>query len=239
MSKKVGRNAPCPCGSGRKAKKCCHAVPTDPGPKPLPPALLATHPGNDHPIDPLLDSYFEAVETGRTQDAEAAARTMLTRFPERIDGHERLAEVFASRHDHLRAMHHYRSAAGGMTPDEPNYDPSYVPYLLYRADVHRRLARGTPATPSEEATDSIAGDLIRGDLDEASFLIELLVAATPDDHLPLERRGQLHEIRGDYAAAAQDFRKAAGLAENNRADPAHVEYLLTRADRLAPFARSP
>ena len=25
MTGKVGRNDPCPCGSGRKYKKCCHA----------------------------------------------------------------------------------------------------------------------------------------------------------------------------------------------------------------------
>jgi len=25
MSKKVGRNEPCPCGSGKKFKKCCGA----------------------------------------------------------------------------------------------------------------------------------------------------------------------------------------------------------------------
>ncbi len=25
MSEKVDRNAPCPCGSGKKSKKCCYA----------------------------------------------------------------------------------------------------------------------------------------------------------------------------------------------------------------------
>ncbi|MFK7871112.1 MAG: SEC-C metal-binding domain-containing protein [Roseobacter sp.] len=28
MPQKVGRNAPCPCGSGKKFKKCCGVAPT-------------------------------------------------------------------------------------------------------------------------------------------------------------------------------------------------------------------
>lgn len=38
--KRVGRNDPCPCGSGRKAKRCC-GVPTGPGEESLRRAYLA------------------------------------------------------------------------------------------------------------------------------------------------------------------------------------------------------
>jgi hypothetical protein len=30
MSQEIGRNDPCPCGSGKKYKKCCGAVKTGP-----------------------------------------------------------------------------------------------------------------------------------------------------------------------------------------------------------------
>jgi len=226
---KIGRNAPCPCGSGKKLKKCCVNA------RPVPRAALASHPGSPRrPIDELLDRYFRAVEADRPGDAEQAAREMLTRFPEQIDGHERLAEVFAGRGDHASAAKHYRSAAAGMTPAEPNYDPAYVPYLLYRADVHTRLLLGVQATHFEGLTDSVAGDLIRGDLDDASLSIEALLIGAPDHHLPVERRGQLREIRGDRSGAARDFREAAALARALGVDAAHVDYLITRADRLDP-----
>ena len=135
---KTGRNAPCPCGSGKKRKKCSCEPGTsalrpvrDARPAPFPRAALASHPWAERqPIADLLDRYFRAVEDDSPHDAEEAAREMLARFPERIDGHERLAEVFGAQGDHALAAKHYRCAAAGMTPAEPNYDPAYVPYLL-------------------------------------------------------------------------------------------------------------
>lgn len=232
---KTGRNAPCPCGSGKKLKKCCGDAGPMPRPAPVPRAGLASHPwAPRQPIDDLLDRYFEAVEADRPDDAEQAAREMLERFPERIDGHERLAEVFAARGDHAVALMHYRSAAAGMTPVEPNYDPAYVPYLLYRVDVHSRLLRGVQATHFDKLTDSVAGDLIRGDLEEANLQIEALLLRAPDHHVVIERRGQLREQRRDLTGAARDFRRAAALARARGVDAAHVDYLTTRADRLDP-----
>lgn len=159
---------------------------------------------------------------------------MLARFPERIDGHEYLAAVFEARGDHTAAAKHYRCAAAGMTPAEPSYDPGYVPYLLHHADVHTRLSLGVQATDLDKLTDSVAGDLIRGHLDEAAHQIEILLLGAPDHHVVVERRGQLCEIRGDRSGAARDFRHAADLARAHGGDPAHVDYLTTRANWLDP-----
>lgn len=238
---KTGRNAPCPCGSGKKLKKCCGPGKSvlrpvrDARPAPYPRAALASHPWAERqPIADPLDRYFRAVEADSPHDAEQAAREMLARFPERIDGHERLAEVFGARGDHALAAKHFRCAAAGMTPTEPNYDPAYVPYLLYRVDVHSRLLRGVQATRFDELTDSVAGDLIRGDLDEAAFQIEVLFLRAPGHHVLIERRGQLREIHGDRSGAASDFREAAALARRAHVDDAHVDYLTTRANCLDP-----
>lgn len=53
MSDKTGRNSPCPCGSGKKFKKCCgfDSVPADEG-------LFAPMP-DDLKTDTKLDFYFE------------------------------------------------------------------------------------------------------------------------------------------------------------------------------------
>lgn len=233
---KIGRNDPCPCGSGKKQKKCCLAAPA-------PCESCATAPGRSPQsrrqqldIDELQERYYEAMAAHRLDDAEVVARELLHRFPAWIDGHERLAEVSAARADHATATHHYRQAASGMTPAEPNYDPAYVPYLLYRADVHARLARGVKPSHFDDLADSVAGDLIRGDLDDVLLGIEDLLRRDPDHHVPVERRGQLLEIRGDRSGAARNFREAAALARARRVDPAHVDYLTRRADVLDPPA---
>jgi tetratricopeptide (TPR) repeat protein len=218
----LGRNDPCPCGSGKKYKKCCLVA----GVRPLPP----------EPIDDLLGLYFDAMEGNLLDEAEAVARQLLERFPARIDGHERLAEVYAARRDHVRAADHYRQAAAGMIPAEPNYDPGYVPYLLYTADVHSRLARGAKPSEFDEMADSVAGDLIRGELDRALEGIADLFARDPGHHVAVERRGQLLEIRHDCRGAARDFREAAAIARGRAVDPAHVAYLIARADVLDPSA---
>ena len=62
---KVGRNDPCPCGSGRKYKKCCRGqaerpAPDDP-PKPQPPIDLKSI--NDRPIEELAQLDFPTLPT--------------------------------------------------------------------------------------------------------------------------------------------------------------------------------
>jgi len=60
MSRKVGRNDPCPCGSGKKYKKCCGLKETH---EPLiPPSLLTGTSSDDYlQVIPLLGMYGEKI----------------------------------------------------------------------------------------------------------------------------------------------------------------------------------
>ena len=60
MSPKIGRNDPCPCGSGKKYKKCCGLKETH---EPLiPPSLLTGTPYDDYlPVFPIVTIYGEKV----------------------------------------------------------------------------------------------------------------------------------------------------------------------------------
>jgi tetratricopeptide (TPR) repeat protein len=231
---KIGRNDPCSCGSGKKRKRCCLAAHAPSGTRAATPDPSSQRRSQQLEVHALQDHYHEAMAAHRLDEAEAVARQLLLRFPAWIDGHERLAEVAAARNDHAAATRCYRQAALGMTPAEPNYDPAYVPYLLYRADVHARLARGVEPSHFDELADSVAGDLIRGDLDDVLLGIEDLLLRDPGHHVPIERRGQLLEIRGDLSGAARDFREAAALARARRVDQAHLDYLIRRADVIDP-----
>jgi hypothetical protein len=58
MDKKVGRNDPCPCGSGKKYKNCCQAKEQSTGPKKFTAKLLSK--GADQTSTPknLIEKTF-------------------------------------------------------------------------------------------------------------------------------------------------------------------------------------
>ncbi|MGK5595514.1 MAG: SEC-C metal-binding domain-containing protein [Parachlamydiaceae bacterium] len=61
MNQKVGRNDPCPCGSGKKFKHCCYGKP--PAQKPLPfKAKLLSQPKQVDLMSRTFGKYIEAAE---------------------------------------------------------------------------------------------------------------------------------------------------------------------------------
>jgi len=231
---RIGRNDPCPCGSGKKHKKCCLAQGASLGTASADVSGPAEH-GDavEHleGIDELIAQYFEARDL---DEAEAIGHEMLRRYPDHIDGHERLGEVYEARGALLKAAESFRLAAERMTPAEPNYDPGYVPFLLYRAEQLVRRARGAVPSDFDETSDSVACDVVRGEFDRAEQGILELALRRPEHYAAHERRGQLCEALRDFAGAARHFRLAAERAIACGADPAHVGYLRRRADVLDP-----
>jgi len=115
---KIGRNAPCPCGSGKKYKRCCLAVEQA--------ARSAAHTPVDRESSrtlpmPALDDFEELerlsnrvpdlIDEGRLDEAEKVCQDLLHRFPEASDGIERLGHVYEVRGDLTTAAAHYRKAA--------------------------------------------------------------------------------------------------------------------------------
>ena len=124
---KTGRNDPCPCGSGKKDKKCCLTKDEDaaaalrpPPPPPAPrrsPFFLPVDEDDDH-LDQDSNRVVDLIEAGRLDEAEAAARDLLHRYPEVPDGLERLAAVYEQRGDHQQAAAFYRQTAAFMDEHE-------------------------------------------------------------------------------------------------------------------------
>lgn len=105
---KIGRNAPCPCGSGKKYKKCC----------------LSSQKGNKNPatqemryvpvftrLDRLSNSVWELIEKNKLDEAEAVCRRLSKEYPDQIDGIHRLAQVYEARGERAKAAEYYRKAA--------------------------------------------------------------------------------------------------------------------------------
>lgn len=105
------RNAPCPCGSGKKYKLCCLSK-LQPAPSLQSARVPSTSraPLDEDDLDQWSNAVVELIHAGRLDEAEVAARDLMRRFPDDIDGLERLGHVYEARGDKAQAASHYRQA---------------------------------------------------------------------------------------------------------------------------------
>lgn len=106
----IGRNDPCPCGSGRRYKYCHGRIGTDPSPIPMetPPRGSGGQRGQQaspRGPHPLLLEALTAHRTGLLSRAEALYRQALAEHPEDVEGLQMLGML-----EFERA--HYREALG-------------------------------------------------------------------------------------------------------------------------------
>ena len=118
----VGRNQPCPCGSGKKYKRCClaqdEARAADHRRAPATGAVA----WDDDDLDAASNAVVDLIHAGRLDEAEAAARAVLVRYPDVVDGLERLGMVYEARGDRQQAAHYYRQAVGFILAHPEGFD---------------------------------------------------------------------------------------------------------------------
>lgn len=130
---KTGRNDPCPCGSGKKYKRCCvdedHAINTDD-------RAIYTE------LDRLSNSVLDLVRRKRFDRALDVCKRLLDEYPDVDDGLERSAYVHAAMGDHARAADFYRRAfAFASAPTRRmDYDPEAIEWYREQAEAEERLA---------------------------------------------------------------------------------------------------
>ena len=138
----IGRNAPCPCGSGSKYKKCClpkhereaALARMSSAPTARPPYDLA-----DDGLDDLSNSVLGLIKARRFEEALDACQLLLHKFPEVVDGLERSALVYAAMGDHAKASACYRDALAFIT--HPSRRDHYEGRVLPGATRVTRTAR--------------------------------------------------------------------------------------------------
>lgn len=121
---KIGRNEPCPCGSGKKYKKCCllkEQISTAPEPEPMLPEEV-------YELDSLTNAVPHLVRTGQLEKAEEICRQLITRYPDQVDGLDRLALVYEAKGDKARAAQYYRKAADFMRR-HPGFDEEGIAWM--------------------------------------------------------------------------------------------------------------
>ena len=128
---KIGRNEPCPCGSGSKYKRCCLGAPvamelastnaqapTEPHEELCPCCVDELNDRADHVLDELL--------AGRTDEAEALCQAFLRDFPGEAEGIDLLSMICEERgqRDEPSTCFARRAASPTRTPTTtPRRDP--------------------------------------------------------------------------------------------------------------------
>ena len=146
---KIGRNAPCPCGSGKKYKRCCWAreqatpiAAVDNSSTTDPPLVI----WEEDDLDDLSNSVLDLLRDGRVDEAESAAAELLTRYPEVVDGLERSARVQEAKGNHAVAADFYRRAAH-FTRTHSGYDPEMTKDYEHKADELEDRAKNSNSDP--------------------------------------------------------------------------------------------
>jgi len=141
---KVGRNQPCPCGSGKKYKQCCLAADEAaelavreqqrldaPPPPKLSAAVSRWMPGDDDDdyaerLDKMSNDAVDLIHDGKLDEAERMCHRLLDEFPDLPDGNMRLGQLFRARGEPKRAAQHLRlaAAAARALSDDPDMPAS-------------------------------------------------------------------------------------------------------------------
>jgi tetratricopeptide (TPR) repeat protein len=147
----TGRNDPCPCGSGKKYKKCC--LPKEEAAKlkahakdeaareeraaahraqlrqakaeVLARLAAATDDDDEDELTAASNAAVDLVKAGKLDEAEKAARDLLERFPEVHDGYDRLGMVYEARGDKQQAAYYYRKVIEFIRAHPEQYDPEF------------------------------------------------------------------------------------------------------------------
>jgi tetratricopeptide (TPR) repeat protein len=129
---KIGRNDPCPCGSGKKYKRCCLAKGAEAQTQAL--AAAPVPPAHDHlgfcddcyaELATASNAVVDLVDAGKLDEAKQAADALLERFPDVHDGYARLGLVSEVRGDHRQAVEYYRKVIAFVREHPDIYDPGF------------------------------------------------------------------------------------------------------------------
>ena len=159
---KIGRNDLCPCGSGKKYKKCCLASDEAAARAAraaemaaMPAPSLASYVQEHDELDELTEAsnaVVDMVQAGDLDAAEQAAHELLARFPDVHDGHDRLGMVYEARGDHRQAADCYRRAITVIRDHPDNYDPAFEAVFQkpHRpAGTSRKFGGSAPKNPRD------------------------------------------------------------------------------------------
>lgn len=124
---KIGRNEPCPCGSGKKYKRCCQSTVTA---TPQPAAVLSDTETEPHrelcpccleKLEQRADRVADELIAGHLDQAETLCRQFIADYPEEAEGLDLLSMILQDRGHRDQALDLLRRASA-IAHARPEYD---------------------------------------------------------------------------------------------------------------------
>ncbi len=165
-----GRNDPCPCGSGKKYKKCCLARHEVQAPKALPAHDHAECSPHDHlragvlhvpagltdaeireyvqRLDRWNHAGLDAFDQGRIEEAERIADQLRLEYPEQIDGEQLRAKVRLRQERWKEAALGFEKAVAIALKHREDYDDEFIEKLRREAQDARTHSKGSDLEPN-------------------------------------------------------------------------------------------
>jgi len=147
---KPGRNDPCPCGSGKKFKKCCLGRLAPEAECVHDPVVSGEPVAFFDDIDRISNQVPDLIRKGRLDEAEKVCQRLIDEFPDEPDGRERQAEVEEARGNWKRAAALYRAVAAFHRKNDPKYGHEPAERYLGMAKVLETAHREVGDAPQAE-----------------------------------------------------------------------------------------
>ncbi|MBI4938226.1 MAG: tetratricopeptide repeat protein [Nitrosomonadales bacterium] len=215
------RNDPCPCGSGKKYKKCCLAAAQNQPGDPVKPSVHPLNPKNAAPPPERLLHALALHQDGRLDEAEAAYRSLLQENPANSDALHYLGLISFRRGEYADAARLIEQAIklnGNIPAFHFNLGNTCVQLnqLDPAADAYRKA---TQLDPGFLLAHLRLGGVLKaqGKLDAAITCYRKIIALKPDHADAHNNLGLALQAQGKLDAAAEEYRKAIS------AEPGFVE----------------
>jgi len=124
---KISRNAPCPCGSGKKYKKCClqndlknsatsknTATPMVEKPVDEEQEDMKQIYKEVQELDDLSNSVIDLIQAKSFDEAEEVCHQLLEIYPDQVDGFERMARLYEAKGNREKAAKYHRKTVDFM-----------------------------------------------------------------------------------------------------------------------------
>jgi len=140
---KTSRNEPCPCGSGKKYKKCCIGKEEN-TPKPKAPA---PPPIERKDLIDLSNGVVDLIEQRRWEEAERLCERLRREYPDEIDADDRLCMLYKARKEWSKALQHAEAALHQAEARPDYFDQELIDDLREDVDYIREQI-SSPQQPS-------------------------------------------------------------------------------------------